>query len=80
MAYSLLYANGADLTHPYLSPLFADVDGWPLTFVQSGTRDLFLSNAVRMHRRLRQGAGEFPSIALLRGFWMCRLGIGRDSR
>nr|WP_294329164.1 alpha/beta hydrolase fold domain-containing protein [uncultured Sphingomonas sp.] len=27
---------------------------FPPTFVQSGTRDLFLSNAVRMHRALRQ--------------------------
>jgi len=54
MACNLLYANGADLTHPYLSPLFADFNGWPPTFLQSGTRDLFLSNAVRMHRRLRQ--------------------------
>lgn len=53
MTCNLLYANGADLTHPYLSPLFADVTGWPPTFVQSGTRDLFLSNAVRMHRHLR---------------------------
>ena len=50
---NLLYANGHDLAHPYLSPLFADVTGFPPTFVQAGTRDLFLSNAVRMHRKLR---------------------------
>lgn len=49
-----LYAGGADLLHPYLSPLFGDLAGLPPTFVQSGTRDLFLSNAVRMHRALRQ--------------------------
>ena len=30
-----------------------DVTGFPPTFVQAGTRDLFLSNAVRMHRKLR---------------------------
>lgn len=47
-----LYAAGADLTHPYLSPLFGDVTGWPPTFLQSGTRDLFLSNTVRLHRKL----------------------------
>lgn len=50
---NLLYANGHDLTDPHLSPLFADVSGFPPTFLQSGTRDLFLSNTVRMHRRLR---------------------------
>jgi monoterpene epsilon-lactone hydrolase len=47
-----LYAAGADLAHPYLSPLFGDVTGFPPTFLQAGTRDLFLSNTVRMHRRL----------------------------
>lgn len=49
-----LYANGGDLSHPYLSPLFGDLTGFPPTFLQSGTRDLFLSNAVRMHRALRR--------------------------
>lgn len=53
MANNLLYADGADLEHPYLSPLFGDPSGFPPTFLQSGTRDLFLSNAVRFHRRLR---------------------------
>jgi epsilon-lactone hydrolase len=48
-----IYAAGADRTHPYLSPLFADLEGFPPTFLQSGTRDLFLSNTVRMHRALR---------------------------
>jgi acetyl esterase/lipase len=49
-----LYAGGADLSHPYLSPLFGDFGDFPPTFLQSGTRDLFLSNAVRMHRALRR--------------------------
>ena len=47
-----LYAAGRDLAHPHLSPLFGDVAGFPTTFLQSGTRDLFLSNVVRMHRGL----------------------------
>lgn len=49
-----LYAAGHDLTHPYLSPLFGDFSkGFPPTLLASGTRDLFLSNAVLMHRALR---------------------------
>jgi epsilon-lactone hydrolase len=48
-----LYANGHDLDDPFLSPLFGDVSHFPPTFLQSGTRDLFLSNTVRMHRALR---------------------------
>ena len=53
MEVNLLYADGHDLSDPYLSPLFGDVTGFPPTFLQSGTRDLFLSNTVRMHRKLR---------------------------
>lgn len=53
-----MYADGHDLAHPYLSPLFGDVGGLPPTFLQSGTRDLFLSNTVRMHRRLLRAGVE----------------------
>ena len=50
----LLYSAGHDLAHPYLSPLFGDfTKGFPPTLLSAGTRDLFLSNAVRMHRALR---------------------------
>lgn len=59
MAANLLYAAGHDLAHPYLSPLFGDfTPGFPPTFIQSGTRDLFLSNAVRLHRALRRARVE----------------------
>lgn len=51
---NLLYAGGHELTDPYLSPLFGDVTGFPPTLLISGTRDLFLSNTVRMHRKLRE--------------------------
>ncbi|WP_174273462.1 alpha/beta hydrolase [Sphingomonas bacterium] len=55
MGTNLLYAAGHDLAHPYLSPLFGDFSkGFPPTFLQAGTRDLFLSNTVRMHRALRK--------------------------
>ena len=51
-----LYASDHDLRHPYLSPLFGDLSApFPPTFLQAGTRDLFLSNTVRMHRKLRAG-------------------------
>lgn len=57
MPNNALYAGDADLAHPYLSPLFGDFSqGFVPTFIQSGTRDLFLSNAVRMHRALRRAA------------------------
>jgi acetyl esterase/lipase len=53
MGANRLYAGGADLADPYLSPLFGNfTKGYPPTMLQAGTRDLFLSNAVRMHRAL----------------------------
>jgi monoterpene epsilon-lactone hydrolase len=56
MPQNLLYADGHDLADPYLSPLFGDFEaGFCPTLITSGTRDLFLSNAVRMHRALRRG-------------------------
>jgi len=59
MQANLLYAGGADLADPYLSPLFGDfARGFPPTLLTSGTRDLFLSNTVRMHRALREAGVE----------------------
>lgn len=55
---NLLYPNGYNLAHPHLSPLFGDVTGFPPTLLQTGTRDLYLSNAVRMHRKLRSAGVE----------------------
>ncbi|HEY2106532.1 MAG TPA: alpha/beta hydrolase fold domain-containing protein [Candidatus Binataceae bacterium] len=54
-----LYADGHDLNDPYLSPLFGDfTKGYPPTFIQTGTRDVFLSNSVRMHRALLRAGIE----------------------
>lgn len=54
MPVNLLYADGHDLRHPYLSPLFGDFSkGFPPTILTTGTRDLYLSNTVRLHRALR---------------------------
>ena len=60
MPANLLYAGGQALDHPYLSPLFGDfTKGFPPTLLFTGTRDLFLSNTVRMHRALR--AADVPA-------------------
>ena len=57
-ATALLYANGRDLKDPLLSPIYGDVHGFPPTILTSGTRDLYLSNTVRMHRKLRAAGVE----------------------
>jgi monoterpene epsilon-lactone hydrolase len=57
-ATAFLYANGRDLKDPLLSPIYGDVTGFPPTILTSGTRDLYLSNTVRMHRKLRAAGVE----------------------
>jgi monoterpene epsilon-lactone hydrolase len=49
-----LYAAGQDLSDPLLSPVNANLRGFPPTILISGTRDLLLSDTVRMHRALRK--------------------------
>jgi acetyl esterase/lipase len=67
MRLNRLYADGAALDHPYVSPLFGDFTaGFPRSFVQAGTRDLFLSNAVNMHRALRR-AGVDAELHIFEG-------------
>jgi acetyl esterase/lipase len=61
-----LYANGTDLKDPQLSPVYGDYAGFPPTILTSGTRDLFLSNTVRVHRKLRQ-AGVVADLHVFEG-------------
>jgi acetyl esterase/lipase len=59
-----LYADGHDLRDPYLSPLFGDFSkGFPPTMLSAGTRDLFLSNTVLLHRALRR-AGVHAELSI----------------
>jgi acetyl esterase/lipase len=55
---AILYANGRDLKDPLLSPIYGDVTGFPPAILTTGTRDLYLSNTVRMHRKLRAAGVE----------------------
>jgi monoterpene epsilon-lactone hydrolase len=57
-AMARLYANGHDLRDPMLSPVYGDLTGFPPAILTTGTRDLLLSNTVRVHRKLRQAGVE----------------------
>jgi acetyl esterase/lipase len=57
-AMARLYANGHDLKDPMLSPVYGDMHGFPPAILTTGTRDLLLSNTVRVHRKLRQAGVE----------------------
>ena len=47
-----VYAQGHDLADPLLSPVYGDMHGFPPTILTTGTRDILLSNTVRVHRKL----------------------------
>ena len=48
------YLGQHDPKDPFVSPIYGDVSNWPPTILTSGTRDLFLSDTVLMHRALRR--------------------------
>lgn len=47
-----LYAGDTDLKDPRISPVYGDFSDFCPTFLVSGTRDLFLSNTVRVQAKL----------------------------
>ena len=48
-----LYAGETPLSHPSISPLYGAFEDFPPTYLVSGTRDMFLSDTVRVNRQLR---------------------------
>jgi monoterpene epsilon-lactone hydrolase len=65
-AATLIYANGHDLADPLLSPVNGDMHGFPPAILTTGTRDLLLSNTVRVHRKLRR-AGVTAELVVFEG-------------
>ena len=61
-----LYAGGRDLRDPLISPLYGDFSGFPPAILTSGTRDLLLSDTVRVHRTLRR-AGVDAALQVYEG-------------
>lgn len=61
-----VYAGNGDLRDPLVSPVYGEVSGLPPTLLISGTRDLFLSNTARMHRKLRE-AGVPADLLVIEG-------------
>lgn len=54
-----LYSGSHDMKDPLISPIYGDFSqGFPPTILTSGTRDLFLSNTVRTHQKLREAGIE----------------------
>lgn len=65
-AATVIYANGHDLKDPLLSPVYGDMHGFPPAILTTGTRDLLLSNTVRVHRELHR-AGVAADLNVFEG-------------
>src|SRR3984885_10114860 len=65
-AATVVYAHGHDLKDPLLSPVYGDMHGFPPAILTTGTRDLLLSNTVRVHRNLRE-AGVDAQLEVFEG-------------
>lgn len=59
-----LYAGSHDLKEPFISPVYGDFSGFPPAVLISGTRDLFLSDTVRVHQKLLQAGVEAQLLVL----------------
>jgi acetyl esterase/lipase len=61
------YADPAEQKHPYVSPVYGHFDAsFPPTLIQGGTREIFLSNFVRLYQAMDQ-AGVSVKLDLYEG-------------
>ncbi len=61
------YADPKDQRHPYVSPVYADyARGFPPTLIQGGTKEIFLSNFIRLYQALDM-AGQPVKLDLYEG-------------
>lgn len=71
------YAHGFDLKDPRVSPIYGSFAGFPPTLLLTGTRDLFLSNTIRVDRKLRD-AGRHSELIVYEGLSHGRYIAGPD--
>ncbi len=69
VASARIFAGTLDLTDPSVSPLYADfAKGFPPAYISTGTRDLLLSTAARLQRKLTD-AGVANRLYVHEGMW-----------
>jgi acetyl esterase/lipase len=61
-----LYAGDFDIKDPLISPVYGSFEGYPPTILTAGTRDMFLSDVARTHRKLR-AAGVVADLHVYEG-------------
>lgn len=62
------YSGGKPLTHPYISPLFANLKGLPPTLIQVGTEEILYDDSFRLEKEARK-AGVDVTLESWQGMW-----------
>ncbi|RLD10607.1 MAG: alpha/beta hydrolase [Chlamydiae bacterium] len=63
------YADPEDQKNPYVSPVYGDfTKGFPPTLIQGGTKEILLSNCVRLYQKIDQ-AGVEVKLDIYEGMW-----------
>ena len=62
------YVAASCLEDPLISPIYGDFSGFPPTYLVTGTRDILLSDTIRVHRKLRQSGVE-ASLSVYEGLF-----------
>jgi len=65
---AVMYANGVDLRHPLISPLFADLSGLPPLFIQVGTDEILLDDSLKLAEKAKK-AGLNVNIKVWKGMF-----------
>jgi epsilon-lactone hydrolase len=66
---ALAYARGTDLSDAKVSPIYADYSkGFSPTLIVIGTKEMFLSTAVRLHQ-IMQRSGQNAQLDIYEGMW-----------
>ena len=66
---ALAYAPKSAFKNPYVSPVYGDFsEGFPPTLIQVGSKEIFLSNAIRMYRALDDANIE-TKLDVYEGMW-----------
>lgn len=62
------YADGCELSDPYISPLFGDFSGFPPVYIQAGDNEILLSDSEMLHKKLIQ-ANVSVKLDVFKGMW-----------
>lgn len=63
------YADSVDQKNPYVSPVYGHFDkDFPPTLIQGGTKELFMSNFIRLYQAIDQAGGDV-TLDLYEGMW-----------